>query len=89
MGATVDEISTKNDLPQKLMDLGFLSTVSNRLIHGTLQGVEAKRCEISQKCPPRAYRESGSLIPNMRFPTFYGLPFRIIPHIFGVNYPQT
>ena len=88
MGPTVDEISTKNDLPQKLTDLAFWRWSRICLIHGTLQGVDAKRCEISQKCPPRAYRESGSLIPNMRFPTFYGLPFRIIPHIFGVNYPQ-
>ena len=75
IGPTVDEILTKNDLPQNLMYLDVLATVANRLIHGTLRGVDAKRCEISQKCPPRPYRKSGSPIPNMRFPTFHDLPF--------------
>jgi hypothetical protein len=64
----VSELSTKQFYPN-FDGLTLFATVVGGLMHEHSRGVEAKRCEISQKCPPRPYTEPGWLIPNMHVPS--------------------
>jgi hypothetical protein len=69
----VFELSTKQFYPN-FDGLTLFATVVGGLEYGHSRGVEAKRCEISQKCPPRPYKEPGSLIPNMQVPSLRDEP---------------
>jgi hypothetical protein len=84
IGPTLDEILTKNHLPQKLMDLGFPARVSNRLIHGALpRGGRQTVLDIAKVSTETLYEvgvaDSEYLVAD--------LPGRTCPHIFRSNTP--